>query len=69
MNNWRTTVLGLLTILYEITPVGMAVLNGQAIDWAQVNVPAIFSGVGLIFAGDAKRFQDLAGRIGPFLKR
>lgn len=50
--NWKTTVLGLCTILGAIIKVVMDFMNGVPVDFP-VTIGAITAGVGLILAKDA----------------
>jgi hypothetical protein len=61
MVNWRTTVLGICTILGAVSGLGSSLVNGQEPQWA-VGMSAIMSGLGLIFARDAKVGTAEAGR-------
>ena len=53
MNNWKTTTLGILTIVGAIVSAGTSLLQGHP-----VNVPVLFAGItggwGLIHAADSK---------------
>lgn len=52
MKSWKTTVLGILTILGALIPAGIALLKGQSPDLTAL-WPAVIAGFGLIFAKDA----------------
>lgn len=56
MKNWKTTALGISTILAAIAGVIQATLDNDPTTNADVTVAvaAIMSGLGLIFARDAK---------------
>lgn len=51
MSSWRTTLLGVLSILAAVTGAGMSMLNGHPVDFPTV-IAAIMAGVGLIKAKD-----------------
>jgi hypothetical protein len=54
--NWKTTIFGLLIILYAVIPALMAMLDGKpetVPDWNSVH-PNVMFGMGLIFARDGK---------------
>lgn len=57
LNNWRTTLFGICTILFAIGNFGRAALDND--DKTQPNVvetgALIMGGAGLIAAGDAKK--------------
>ena len=53
MKNWRTTLLGILSIVAAVANAGVGWLNGQPIDFTAL-VAAILAGWGLIAAADAK---------------
>jgi hypothetical protein len=53
MQNWRTTVLGILTIAGTLISAGVALLNGHQPDLAAVSA-GVLTGVGLIHAADSK---------------
>jgi hypothetical protein len=51
--NWKTTATGVLGALISILTITKAVLSGQPFDPALVT--GIITGIGLIFAADAKK--------------
>jgi hypothetical protein len=53
MSSWRTTTLGVLTILGALTAAGVALLNGHQPDMATTGT-ALTTGIGLILAADHK---------------
>lgn len=53
MNNWRTTVLGILTITGTLISAGISLLNGHQPDFATTTA-GVLAGVGLIHAADSK---------------
>ncbi|HLI02752.1 MAG TPA: hypothetical protein VFC10_07375 [Terriglobia bacterium] len=53
MKNWRTTTLGVLTILAALCHAGIALLQGQPVEWSTLFAAAT-AGIGLIHAADAK---------------
>lgn len=59
MSNWKTTSLGVLTILAVAVHVGMQLLQGQMPSQADMTADAagLATGWGLIHAADAKKAQ------------
>jgi hypothetical protein len=53
MNNWKTTTLGILTILGGLTNAGVVYLQGNHVDLPTL-FAAITAGWGLIHASDSK---------------
>lgn len=53
MQSWRTTTLGILTILGALTGAGVSLLNGHQPDFAATTA-GVLAGVGLIHAADNK---------------
>jgi hypothetical protein len=53
MQSWRTTILGILTIVATLTAAGIALLNGHIPDLPTVTA-GVLAGVGLIHAADNK---------------
>lgn len=49
--SWRTTTLGILTILGTLTGAGISILNGGHLDMSTLSA-GLTAGVGLIMAGD-----------------
>lgn len=62
MKSWKTTVLGILTIIIAVATAGKLALTGGigAVDFAGV-IPAVMAGVGLIFARDNDVSSEQAG--------
>ena len=58
--NWKTTVLGVLTVLLALCGAAKAMLTGVSIDYPTV-MAAIMAGVGLIHAKDASNTTPPAG--------
>lgn len=59
MQNWKTTLLGILTIAGVIVHVGVQLLNGQMPTTADLTADAagVATGWGLVHAADAKKAQ------------
>jgi hypothetical protein len=59
MKNWKTTTLGILTILGVVVHIGVQLLNGQFPTTADMaaDVAGISTGWGLIHAADSKAAQ------------
>jgi len=55
MTNWKTTALGVLTVVGAVVKMAMALLNGQAPGLEDAGLVA--AGVGLVAAADAKKRQ------------
>jgi hypothetical protein len=56
MKNWKTTTLGVLTIVAALSNAGAEYLNGHPINMLTLGA-AITAGWGLIHASDAKAAQ------------
>jgi hypothetical protein len=54
MQSWRTTVLGVLTIIATLTAAGVSLLNGHPPDLATTSA-GVIAGIGLIHAADNKK--------------
>lgn len=52
-SHWRTTALGVISIIAAIANAAIALLNGQHVDWVTTG-SAISAGLGLVAAADAK---------------
>lgn len=52
MKNWKTTTLGILTIVGTLSTAGIAALNGHHVD-LPTSIAGITAGWGLIHASDA----------------
>jgi hypothetical protein len=52
MQDWKTTLAGVLTIVITLATAGLAYLHGQPINTASV-LTAVTAGVGLIHASDS----------------
>ena len=52
--NYKTTTLGVLSILGAVVNAATSLLNGMDVDWA-VTMTAIIAGWGLLHAADAKK--------------
>jgi hypothetical protein len=50
--NWKTTTLGILTILGSVASIGKGILAGEPVDFA-FHLAAITAGLGLVVARDA----------------
>jgi hypothetical protein len=65
MKSWKTTALGILTVLGALSAAGLALLDGDpetVPNWTAVGT-AITAGVGLIFARDNdRRSEDVGAR-------
>jgi len=59
MQSWRTTTLGILTIVGTLISAGVALLNGHTPDLATTSA-GIMAGVGLIHAADNKSLPPKA---------
>lgn len=53
MRSWRTTILGVLTIIGTLTSAGISLLNGHQPDLATTSA-GVLTGLGLIHAADNK---------------
>ena len=53
MQSWRTTTLGILTIVGTLISAGIAFLNGHTPDLATTSA-GVMAGIGLIHAADNK---------------
>jgi hypothetical protein len=51
--NWKTTALGVATVLGSVASIAKALLSGEPVDFA-FHIAAITAGLGLIVAKDAK---------------
>jgi hypothetical protein len=51
--NWKTSALGIATVLGAVASIAKALLNGEPVDFA-FHISAITAGLGLILAKDAK---------------
>lgn len=54
MKNWKTTLLGVLTIIGAACGAGVSLLNGNPVDYPSL-VAAVTAGWGLIHASDAAK--------------
>jgi len=54
ISSWRTTTLGVMSILGALSGAVTAILNGQPIDYP-TTVAAVMAGLGLIFAKDSNK--------------
>jgi hypothetical protein len=54
MTSWRTTVLGILTIIATLAGAGISLLNGHSPDLA-TTAAGVTAGIGLIHAADNKK--------------
>ena len=63
MSSWRTTTLGILTILSTSCNIGMGMINGTPVDWPSA-IAAITAGIGLITARDHK-VSDVTAKASP----
>jgi hypothetical protein len=52
MKSWKTTVGGILGILTALIDIATGLINGTVVNWT-VDIAAITTGMGLIFAKDA----------------
>ncbi len=52
LGNWRTTAIGVLTILTVLGGAAIKLIGGEEVDWGPV-VGAVMAAVGLITARDA----------------
>jgi len=59
MQSWRTTVLGILTIVGVVTGAAISFMNGHTPDLTAVSA-GITTGVGLILAADHKNLPPKA---------
>jgi hypothetical protein len=50
--NWKTTTLGILTILGSVASIGKSLLSGEPVDFT-FHIAAITAGLGLVVARDA----------------
>jgi len=55
MKNWKTTLLGICTVLTALASAGKLIAAGNiaAVDWTTTGT-AVSAGIGLIFAQDSK---------------
>jgi hypothetical protein len=51
--NWKTTTLGIATILGSLASITKSLLSGEPVDFA-FHIAAITAGLGLVVAKDAK---------------
>lgn len=56
MGSWKTTALGILTIVAALTHAGQAWLSGQPMDFTML-IAALTAGWGLIHAADASKVK------------
>lgn len=56
MNHWRTTLLGIFTIVGALGHAAIELLNGQHPDW-NIIANSVTAGIGLILAADGKVSQ------------
>lgn len=56
MKNWRTTILGILTIVATLAHVGILYLHNQPVSWTELSA-GLTAGWGLLHASDAKAVE------------
>lgn len=54
MNNWKTTISGVLTAVVAISSAALTFLQGGSPDWT-ATIAAITAAMGLLFAQDGKK--------------